>query len=271
MSDYYYDYYEELPDETDCNRVRVSIANGLRFVRTTDAQGAFSFGCDPEEFFAESAECGEMGREFCQPIKCGGVSPIQVYMENDSETEGFSREPIIHIVDRTTGEIVNRVFAFKTFDGFYDFDVIWPSGCDACLELTINSYVISENVVENGNFDDGDGWEDVPPLDFTFSITNESHDQECDGAISVSPFGGTAPYFYSINGVDNANENFNNLCVGTYNICVKDVNGVEVCKEITIFKNADCSQFSGMTLDQVIATGVTLQEVYNCTLEDFKP
>lgn len=33
----------------------------------------------------------------------------------------------------------------------------------------------------------------------------------------------------------------------------------------------DCGQFKGMTLGEVIASGVTLGEILNCTLEDFIP
>jgi hypothetical protein len=38
-----------------------------------------------------------------------------------------------------------------------------------------------------------------------------------------------------------------------------------------IINPIDCGQFKGMTLGEVIATGVTLGEVLNCTLEDFIP
>jgi hypothetical protein len=46
----------------------------------------------------------------------------------------------------------------------------------------------------------------------------------------------------------------------TYNFVIYNINNP-----------IDCGQFKGLTLAEVITTGVTLGEVLNCTLEDFIP
>jgi gliding motility-associated-like protein len=56
-----------------------------------------------------------------------------------------------------------------------------------------------------------------------------------NGSITVSVSNGTAPYSYSIDGIDFQSSNlFNNLAVGSYAVTVKDANGLSTVKDTTL-------------------------------------
>lgn len=64
-------------------------------------------------------------------------------------------------------------------------------------------------------------------LTATSIITNATCSGICNGSISISPSGGTAPYGYSWtgpSGYSSALEDINALCAGTYNVTITDVN-----------------------------------------------
>ncbi len=58
-------------------------------------------------------------------------------------------------------------------------------------------------------------------------LTNASGANTCDGSILVTPYGGTAPFYYSIDNGSSffGSNNPTNLCPGPYSINVSDVNG----------------------------------------------
>lgn len=64
---------------------------------------------------------------------------------------------------------------------------------------------------------------EVPPLSYTFQVTNATCTETCNGSIVVNPSGGQAPYTYSIDGINFQSSNiFNNLCPSTFGLVVKD-------------------------------------------------
>ncbi len=56
----------------------------------------------------------------------------------------------------------------------------------------------------------------------------------CDGIVTLSPSGGTAPYTYSISGIGATNSTKGNLCAGSYSYSVKDSKGCTVHIPFTI-------------------------------------
>lgn len=72
---------------------------------------------------------------------------------------------------------------------------------------------------------------------------------DCNGQISISESGGTAPFQYSIdNGTTNQSSGvFQNLCVGTYNILVTDANGCTTNSQVTLTEPAPLSVTIGIT------------------------
>ena len=73
-------------------------------------------------------------------------------------------------------------------------------------------------------------------LGINITETMASSQNICDGSILVSAFGGTSPYSYQIpNTTLTGGANFNNLCVGTYNVTVIDANGCTISQNANIF------------------------------------
>lgn len=132
--------------------------------------------------------------------------------------------------------------------------------------------IATSNTVTNGNFDSNlNGWTYALKVSVTVAITNESAAEECDGEIEVSGSGGTGPYTYSIEGgVFGALTTFSNLCAGTYVITVKDSLGNEGSASVTVFTNVTCGDYEGATIQDLIDSGITLGQLYNCTLGDLQ-
>jgi hypothetical protein len=131
----------------------------------------------------------------------------------------------------------------------------------------------STDQVENGNFEsDLSGWVIFEAIYIEATITNETIDGECDGEISIVASGGVAPYSYSIDGgVFGALTTFENLCSGIHIITVKDSEGNEGSKAIDVFENVVCGDYEGATIQDLIDNGITLGQLYNCTLGSLQP
>lgn len=72
-------------------------------------------------------------------------------------------------------------------------------------------------------------------LGMNITETMASSQNVCDGSITVSVYGGSAPYTYQISGVPVTGlPNFNNLCTGTYNLTVTDANGCTLSQNANI-------------------------------------
>jgi hypothetical protein len=76
----------------------------------------------------------------------------------------------------------------------------------------------------------------------TLSTTPTSAQSACDGSISASVYGGTAPYTYAWNiGGGMTTQNATNLCVGTYSVTVTDANGCNWNGASTVFYDTTTS------------------------------
>jgi hypothetical protein len=131
----------------------------------------------------------------------------------------------------------------------------------------------SSNTVTNGDFTtDLTGWTFATKIVVTAIVTNESQPLECDGTIEINATGGTGPYTYSINGGAFTGDNTSGgECPGDYILTVKDSLGNEGSLVVTIYTNIDCSIYEGATIQDLIDDGITLGELYNCTLGDLQP
>ena len=73
-------------------------------------------------------------------------------------------------------------------------------------------------------------------LGMNITETMASSQNVCDGSITVSVYGGSAPYTYQMSGAPVTGlPSFNNLCTGTYNLTVTDANGCTVSQNANIF------------------------------------
>ncbi len=72
-------------------------------------------------------------------------------------------------------------------------------------------------------------------LGMNITETMASSQNVCDGSITVSVFGGSAPYTYQMSGAPvTGAPSFNNLCTGTYNLTVTDANGCTISQNANI-------------------------------------
>jgi hypothetical protein len=77
-----------------------------------------------------------------------------------------------------------------------------------------------------------------PCANFGVNLTSSptSTQNACDGSITASVYGGSAPYTYQMpNTPQTGAPNFSNLCVGTYNITVTDANGCNWSGATSVF------------------------------------
>lgn len=78
-------------------------------------------------------------------------------------------------------------------------------------------------------------------VDYNYYVANASCANCIDGAITITPYGGFAPYMYAIGGSDYTEKNvFTDLFPGSYTVFVKDFVGCVTQKEITV-DNTVCS------------------------------
>lgn len=76
------------------------------------------------------------------------------------------------------------------------------------------------------------------------------------GSVTVAGNGGSAPYQYSLNGINfNGNGTFSSLIAGNYTITVKDVNGCENTVNVTITESATALGATVTSQTKVICSG----------------
>lgn len=126
----------------------------------------------------------------------------------------------------------------------------------------------SSNLVINGTFDTTlDDWEIKESITGTVEITNVSPNGDCDGSLEITASGGTGPYEYSINGTTFQSSNlFEDLCVGCYNIIIRDSLGSLGFLSACIDTNVDCSLYNSPDLFDLSDT--YLSQLINCELND---
>ncbi|WP_052597593.1 T9SS type A sorting domain-containing protein [Aureispira sp. CCB-QB1] len=133
------------------------------------------------------------------------------------------------LVNWTTGEFFsNTTGIFNTLTpGSYSVWVEDANGCTpACSGHT---FVIGGNVVPLSATAAG---QDVP---CPSNSTNVMDSTNSGGSVTVTATGGTAPYLYSIDGVNFQSSGvFANLGVGTYNTIVMDANGCSATATATV-------------------------------------
>jgi len=169
--------------------------------------------------------------------------------------------------------IPNQVIRFRTTSEIDDsceclgrsFSQLINKNDDSMFQLS------SSNEVTNGDFEsDLTGWDVYTAITGTTVTVNESAEDECDGEVTVTGSGGSAPYAYTMDGI-NYGTTFTGLCAGDYVVYIYDNLGHIGSVEFTIYTNVACGDYEGFTLQQMIDSEITLGQLYNCTLDDIKP
>jgi hypothetical protein len=68
----------------------------------------------------------------------------------------------------------------------------------------------------------------------TSTSTDATNSFLCDGTITVTAVGGSAPYTYTWSNAVTTGPILTGLCTGTYTVCVTDVNGCVSCSDATV-------------------------------------
>jgi hypothetical protein len=140
--------------------------------------------------------------------------------------------------------------------------------------LCPGTYIVSANSMLGGSvnltFTIGSG-NTNPCAGFTLSVssTDATNTSSCDGSATAFVSGGTSPYAYTW-GQGSTTSAINNLCLGTYQICVTDANGCITCDNVTI---ADASAmdsvlvFNNTPFPGGVVTGVLAADsIEDCNL-----
>ncbi len=103
------------------------------------------------------------------------------------------------------------------------------------------------------------------PLNLTSNVSNVICNGQCNGSISVTTSGGTAPYQYEWSNLANSS-NINGLCAGNYTCTVTDANGCSKMSNVTITAPAAVTVSVGpdITLNGV-NTSITLTAISNAS------
>jgi hypothetical protein len=103
-------------------------------------------------------------------------------------------------------------------------------------------------------------------LFFTLQSSPASCANTCNGSIVVTPFGGVAPYQYSIdNGVTTQSSNiFSNVCAGNYAVSIIDSASNTYTQPITIASSGILTNYSvGLQVLNLNTAGITKQQSWN--------
>lgn len=103
-----------------------------------------------------------------------------------------------------TGTPATTATASNLCAGSYNVTVTDQAGCSATAQAVVSS---------------GSG------ISVTANAVNETCQNTCDGSISTTVAGGTAPLTYSWTGTPATTANVSNLCAGNYTVTVTDQNG----------------------------------------------
>jgi len=133
-----------------------------------------------------------------------------------------------------------------------DNSTVIQSGTYSVSNLCQGTYTVTFNTL-NGTMTETFtiGYNSNPCTGFSASVatTYISNPSACDGSVTISVIGGTAPYTYSIsNSNQTPNSIINNLCEGYYNISVVDASGCSTYQYFNITQDStnltNCNGFS---------------------------
>jgi len=115
--------------------------------------------------------------------------------------------------------------------GTYNYSVTDSKQCTSS-----GSFVIERNVTCN--------------LTSSATVNNDETDNNANGSANINASGGTAPYTFTVNAMNNNNTGvFTGLIAGTYNYTVTDVNECTSSGSFVIERNVSCNLTSSATVN----------------------
>lgn len=117
--------------------------------------------------------------------------------------------------------------------GSYDYQ--WSNGGTQAYIQNVTAGTYSVIVTDDLGCTDSEVFEIEEPDAMTQSIIAQDPDcSQTNGVVEITITGGTAPYTYFLNDIENTDGLFDNVAVGTYDIFVEDVNQCFVTGTVTL-------------------------------------
>ena len=262
------------------------LSAGTYCATVTDANGCMAETCITVEEISTPnitsiATSGnfEIGEGEMMPNISGGWTPYSYEWSNGSTTANINNLSVgtycltVTDINNCTSvfcetvedlpELSLTVSSFDTFCGLCNgeidilvsggtapYDYAWDNGLFAqqsLYNLCADTYCVTVTDINGTTAETCVTITDSPPLTVNITTTDANCGQ-CDGTAFINVSGGTAPYSYLWNDVNNqTTQNINNLCAGDYCVTVTDFNG---CSAIS------CTNISNTIGLQVTSTPI---------------
>jgi len=173
-------------------------------------------------------------------------------------TFASAQNPSVSTIDETGDSLCDGIALFgnsSVFNSWYwsDGSDTLQYGGDTLANLCNGTYFLeyTDSIGANTHtFIIGTDTTTNPCANFYTSVTslNTTGNGNCDGAATVTPTGGTAPYSYSWSPTGST-QTISNLCIGTYTVTTMDNNGCSYTSTITVGADssnntAPCANFT---------------------------
>lgn len=247
--------------------------DGMAEFSATGGSGIYTYdiGFGPQTSGQFSGLCGFQTYTVTVIDDLGGTGSSSVYIMEGHMIQGSLAQTDLSCFGSCDGSIT-------VMDASWDMNLIMVDLYDASgnhvASATVNSGVATFNNLCPGVYlsygTSFNGCNDIigtssisepNQLVLNNTINDESTNGACDGQISSSISGGTAPYTWTLEDCagnvivpSNPSGNFTGLCAGCYTVCVIDGNGCMSCSQETI--NGGCNMTATATTTDVTCNGL---------------
>jgi gliding motility-associated-like protein len=205
-----------------------SVCNGSITLATSGGTGPYSYTWQP------SVSTGSMATNLCSGVYTVTVSDVnncsQTFQLPLSNSNGPSGITITFTNVSCNSYCDGMAIASPPITGGtapYTYTWVTPPVASATISnLCAGVYTVQVTDANNCKFFQSVTISEPSPLNANANIQNPKCNGICDGSISLSPTGGTAPYSYTWNTGSSSNS-VTSLCPGVYSVSVFDNNGCQ--------------------------------------------
>jgi|GEM_PF-4400778 len=125
---------------------------------------------------------------------------------------------------------INGAIIVNTTNGTSPFQYFWNTGDTTMVKDSLDAGIYSVVVIDSNGCQDSTTFSLIQPPPLSLSFQSVPDAGQCNGTLTVTPNGGTLPYFYQWDSLANFQTDSvaTALCTGSYCVTVSDLNGCEV-------------------------------------------